>query len=207
MIDGGSERSDAADLLIGVLALQGDFAEHLTILESCGYRGVAVRSNDALERAGALIIPGGESTTMLKLIERFDMRETIQKRILGGMPVFGTCAGAIVLAERVSDGEPPLGVLPLDIERNAYGRQVDSFESEIDVPELGFAVRGVFIRAPVIKRLGAEMQPLAWWRDSPVLARGASSLVSTFHPEIAGEFRLHRYFVEDVCAASLQTAT
>lgn len=186
---------------IGVLVLQGDFAEHLSVLDSCGYRSTQVRSVEDLEGADALIIPGGESTTQLKLIDRYDLRDPIRKRVEGGMPVFGTCAGAIVLAERTSDGEPPLGVVPLQITRNAYGRQVDSFEADIEVPRLGGMVRGVFIRAPVIEDAGSG-DVLASWAERPVLVQLENVLVSTFHPELVQEPRIHRYFVDELCRSA-----
>jgi 5'-phosphate synthase pdxT subunit len=184
--------------MVGVLALQGDFAEHLEILKSCGYPSLTVRSNEDLEKVESLIIPGGESTTILKLIDRYEMRDPLTKRIAGGMPVFGTCAGAIVLADRVSDGERTLGVVPLELERNAYGRQRESFEADLDVPELGATVRGIFIRAPVIIDAGPATV-MAEWADRPVLVRSGKLLLSTFHPELAGELRVHKYFVEKIC--------
>jgi 5'-phosphate synthase pdxT subunit len=183
--------------MVGVLALQGDFAEHLEILRSCGYEAATVRSCDELESVDALIIPGGESTTLSRL-DRFEMRDALAKRIENGMPVFGTCAGAIVLASQVSDGERPLGVVDLQIERNAYGRQRDSFEADIDVPLLGGTVRGVFIRAPVITDPGSSTV-MAEWAGRPVLVRAGNLLMATFHPELAGEDRVHRYFVEEIC--------
>jgi pyridoxal 5'-phosphate synthase pdxT subunit len=184
--------------MVGVLALQGDFAEHLEVVRSCGYEAARVRSCEGLESVDALIIPGGESTTMLKLIDRFDMRDALVKRIEHGMPVFGTCAGAIVLASEVSDGERPLGVADVQIERNAYGRQRDSFEADIEVPQLGATVRGVFIRAPVIIGSGSSTV-MANWAGRPVLVRSGNLLMATFHPELAGEDRVHRYFVEEIC--------
>jgi pyridoxal 5'-phosphate synthase pdxT subunit len=188
------------DARIGVLALQGDFAEHLSVLTSCGYRSTEVRSAEDLEVVDALIIPGGESTTQLKLIDRYDLRDPLRKRTSGGMPVFGTCAGAIVLAQESSDGEPPLGVAPFRIIRNAYGRQVDSFEADIDVPRLGGTVRGVFIRAPIIEDSGSG-EVLAGWAGRPVLVQLDNVLVSTFHPELVQEPRIHRYFVEELCGS------
>ena len=187
--------------LIGVLALQGDFAEHLSVLESCGYRRMEVRSREDLERADALIIPGGESTTQLKLIDRYDLREPLFKRAEAGMPIFGTCAGAIVLATQTSDGEPPLRVVPLSIVRNAYGRQVDSFEADIEVPDLGRDVRGVFIRAPIIEDLGGG-SVMATFDGRPVLVRFHRVLAATFHPELVGESAIHEYFVEELCGDS-----
>lgn len=186
---------------IGVLVLQGDFAEHLKILARCGYRAAEVRSTQDLEAVNALIIPGGESTTILKLIDRCGLRDPLTKKITDGMPVFGTCAGAIVLAQRVSDGEPPLGLLDVTITRNAYGRQVDSFEADLEVEGFETPVRGVFIRAPVIDEMGAEVEIMASWGDRPVLVRSSNLLASTFHPELAGEHRIHKYFVEQMIAS------
>lgn len=182
---------------IGVLALQGDFAEHLGVLASCGYPARPVRSIEDLQTVDSLIIPGGESTTMLKLIDRYDLRDLLVKRIAGGMGVLGTCAGAILLADEVSDGETSLGVLPIRIRRNAYGRQAQSFEADIEVPELGSAVRGVFIRAPQITDAG-DTAVMATWAESPVLVRSGNLVACTFHPELVGEDRVHRWFVEQV---------
>ena len=202
---GLSSRGSEGFARLGVLALQGDFEAHLSMLASCGFQSFAVRSPLDLERAEALIVPGGESTAMLKLIDRFGLRNALTQRIQGGMPAFGTCAGAIVLAGSVSDGEPPLGVLPIQVERNAYGRQVDSFEADIDVTPLQRIVRGVFIRAPVITEAAEAVQVMAWWREHPVLVRYGRILASTFHPELTPDATIHRYFVEQLCAMSFGT--
>lgn len=180
-----------------MLALQGDFAEHLGLLASCGYAARPVRSVEDLQVVDSLIIPGGESTTMLKLIDRYDLRDLLVKRISAGMAVLGTCAGAILLAERVSDGETSLGVIPLAVRRNAYGRQAQSFEADVQVPQLECTVKGIFIRAPVIEDAG-EAEVMATWSGSPVLVRSGNLVACTFHPELAGEDRLHRWFVEQV---------
>lgn len=190
------------DPKIGVLALQGDFGAHLSVLAGLGYRSRIVRSCLDLDEVDALIIPGGESTTMLKLIDRYEMRDALVKRIEQGMPVLGTCAGAIVLADRVSDGERTLGVWDLQVERNAYGRQVESFEADIEVAGLDRTVRGIFIRAPIITD-AAGSEVLATWEGSPVLVRRGSLLAATFHPELAGEPRIHRWFVEHVCTGEV----
>lgn len=187
------------DPQIGVLALQGDFAAHLSVLESCGYRRSPVRSCMDLDQVDALIIPGGESTTMLKMIDRYEMRDALVKRVHSGMPVFGTCAGAIILADRVSDGEMTLGVWDLQVERNAYGRQSESFEADIEVKGLDGTVRGIFIRAPIIADAGGA-EVLATFGDRPVLVRNQTMLAATFHPELLGEARIHRWFVENLCA-------
>jgi 5'-phosphate synthase pdxT subunit len=185
---------------VGVLALQGDFAEHLRALRRCEVTGMLVRTPEDLERVDALILPGGESTTMLKLADRVGLREPLKKRIHGGMPAFGTCAGAIVMANRVSDGETPLGVLDLQVNRNAYGRQVDSFEADVEVE--GFAggpMRAVFIRAPVFEDPGKEVRVLAEWGGRPVVVRSDNILASAFHPELTDDERLHRWFLDEIC--------
>ena len=187
------------DPKIGVLALQGDFADHIPVLEFCGYRHFTVRSCMDLDQADALIIPGGESTTMLKMIDRYEMRDALVKRVEHGMPVFGTCAGAIVLAGRVSDGERTLGVWDLEVERNAYGRQSESFEADIEVAGLDEPVRGIFIRAPIISDAGGA-DVMATYGDRPVLVRKDNLMAATFHPELAGEARIHRWFVDNLCA-------
>src|SRR5205807_2429377 len=144
----------------GILALQGDFAEQRRALEACGTDAPEVRTAADLEHIDALIIPGGESTTILKLIDRYELREPLVKHIEAGLPVFGTCAGAIVLASRSSDGEPPLGVLDVAVRRNAYGRQRESFEAEVDVAGVG-TVPAIFIRAPVFEDPGEGVEVLA----------------------------------------------
>jgi 5'-phosphate synthase pdxT subunit len=181
----------------GVLALQGDFAEHCRALQACGTDPVEVRTIGDLERIDALIVPGGESTTMLKLIDRYELREPLVKHIEAGMPVFGTCAGAIVLASRASDGEPPLGVLDVTVRRNAFGRQRESFETEVDVAGVG-RVSAVFIRAPVFEDPGEEVEVLATWADRPVAVRAGALLAIAFHPELTGTLGMHRFFLEEI---------
>jgi 5'-phosphate synthase pdxT subunit len=184
---------------LGVLALQGDFAEHLKTLERLGVDAFEVRSQSDLEDADALIIPGGESTAIIKLIDRFDIRDALTKRLNDGMPVFGTCAGAIVLANDVSDGERPLGVIDLSVRRNAYGRQNESFEADIDLEGIeGGRFHAVFIRAPVFEGAGEGSQVLARWADQPVLIRSGRVLVSSFHPELTDDTRIHDYFLKSV---------
>ncbi|MEO7804645.1 MAG: pyridoxal 5'-phosphate synthase glutaminase subunit PdxT [Actinomycetota bacterium] len=187
---------------IGVLALQGDFERHIKALTGCGYESFEVRNRSELESADALVIPGGESTTMLKLIDRYDLRDTLVKLIGDGLPVFGTCAGAIVIATETSDGEQPLGVLDMDIERNAYGRQAESFEAVLEVADIkGGPIEAVFIRAPVINRVSDAARVLAWWADQPVLVVDGNIMVATFHPELSGDFRIHQYFVHSLVKA------
>lgn len=187
---------------VGVLALQGDFAEHLETLQRCGVSGFEVRTREQLEDAGALIIPGGESTTMLKLIDRFDLRDLLTKRLKEGMPALGTCAGAIVLARECLDGEPPLGVLDITVKRNAYGRQVESFECDLEVPAIeGGPMQVAFIRAPVITSVGEDVEVLASWADRPVLVRSGHILATAFHTEVTGETRLHCFFLDEMVNA------
>lgn len=185
---------------VGVLALQGDFAEHLQALDRCGADGREVRTAAALEDVEALVIPGGESTTMLKLMDRFELREPLRKRAQEGLPVFGTCAGAIVVALETSDGEEPLHLIDLAVRRNAYGRQRESFEAEVEVLGIeGGPVRAVFIRAPVFERVGSGVETLASWASRPALVRSGNILAGSFHPELTGDLRVHRFFLEEIC--------
>ncbi|HEX5014425.1 MAG TPA: pyridoxal 5'-phosphate synthase glutaminase subunit PdxT [Candidatus Limnocylindrales bacterium] len=180
---------------IGVLALQGAFREHLSTLQSIGVDGVAVRLPKDLDDVAGLIIPGGESTTMRKLIERWELRKPILELADSGAPIFGTCAGMIVLSRDIADGdEPVLPLLDVTVERNAFGRQLDSFEADLHVPVLGDQpVHGVFIRAPVIDRTGPDVDVLARLDDGRVVAVRERNVIATaFHPELAGETRFHR---------------
>jgi len=180
---------------IGVLALQGAFREHLDTLRSIGVEGVEVRLTEDLEHVSGLILPGGESTTMRKLIDRWGLRQPIMELAESGAPVFGTCAGMIVLAREIAGGEAPvLPLLDVTVERNAFGRQLDSFEGELSVPVLGdVPVHGVFIRAPIIDRVGPAVDVLARLDDGRVVAvRDRNVLATSFHPELAGETRFHR---------------
>ncbi len=180
---------------IGVLALQGAFREHLQTLASVGVEGVPVRLPSDLDGVSALIIPGGESTTIRRLIDRWELREPILRLAETGAPVFGTCAGMIVLAREIGGGEEPvLPLLDVTVERNAFGRQLDSFEADLDVPVLGDTpVHGVFIRAPVIERVGPGVDVLSRLDDGRIVAVRERNVVATsFHPELAGETRFHR---------------
>jgi pyridoxal 5'-phosphate synthase pdxT subunit len=180
---------------IGVLALQGAFREHLSTLASIGVEGVPVRLPSDLDDVSGLIIPGGESTTIRKLIERWGLREPILELAAGGAPIFGTCAGMIVLAREIAGGEEPvLPLLDVTVERNAFGRQLDSFEGELQVPVLGDQpVHGVFIRAPIIDRTGPDVDVLARLDDGRIVAVRERNVIATaFHPELAGETRFHR---------------
>ena len=180
---------------IGVLALQGAFREHLDTLRSIGVDAVAVRLPEDLEGVSGLILPGGESTTMRKLIDRWRLRQPVMRLAESGAPVFGTCAGMIVLAREIAGGEPPvLPLLDVTVERNAFGRQLDSFEAQLPVPVLGDRpVHGVFIRAPIIERVGPGVDVLASLPDGRVVAVRQRNVIATaFHPELAGEARFHR---------------
>lgn len=182
---------------IGVLALQGDFAAHVRALRSLGEDPREVRRSAELGGLDGLILPGGESTTLLNLMQDepwFDALRGFHDR---GGALFGTCAGAILLAREVRNpSQPSLGLLDAVIERNAYGRQVDSFETRIDAPAFGGSLLGTFIRAPRFLHLGRDVEVLARLGGEPVAVRQGRILAATFHPELAGEGRLHRYFSE-----------
>jgi pyridoxal 5'-phosphate synthase pdxT subunit len=180
---------------IGVLALQGAFREHLRTLASIGVEGVPVRLPHDLEDVAGLILPGGESTTMRQLIERWGLRQPILDLAASGAPIFGTCAGMIVLASEIAGDESPiLPLLDVTVERNAFGRQLDSFEADLSVPVLGDQpFHGVFIRAPVIERTGPDVDILARLDDGRIVAVRERNIIATaFHPELAGETRFHR---------------
>jgi pyridoxal 5'-phosphate synthase pdxT subunit len=180
---------------IGVLALQGAFREHLQTLESIGVDGVPVRLPSDLEGVAGLILPGGESTTMRNLIERWGLARPILDLAASGAPLFGTCAGMIVLSRQiVGDEIPVLPLLDVSVVRNAFGRQLDSFEAELSVPVLGDTpVHAVFIRAPVIETVGPDVDVLARLDDGRIVAvRQRNVLATSFHPELAGETRFHR---------------
>jgi len=180
---------------IGVLALQGAFREHLQTLGAIGVEGVSVRLPADLDDVAGLILPGGESTTMRKLIDRWGLRQPILDLAAAGAPIFGTCAGMIVLAREIVGGEEPiLPLIDVSVRRNAFGRQLDSFEADLPVPVLGDQpVHGVFIRAPIIERTGADVDVLARLDDGRIVAvRERNILATAFHPELAGETRFHR---------------
>ncbi|HEX9044595.1 MAG TPA: pyridoxal 5'-phosphate synthase glutaminase subunit PdxT [Candidatus Limnocylindrales bacterium] len=180
---------------IGVLALQGAFIEHVQTLRAIGVEPVEVRLPEDLEGLSGLIIPGGESTTMRKLIDRWGLRRPILDLAASGAPIFGTCAGMIVLARDIAGGEEPvLPLLDVRVERNAFGRQLDSFEAQLDVPILGDQpVHAVFIRAPIIERTNGAVDVLAQLEDGRIVAVRERNIIATsFHPELAGETRFHR---------------
>ncbi len=191
---------------IGVLALQGDVREHVRALEESGAHAQTVRRPAELDAVDALVIPGGESTTMDKLVRAFDLQAPLRKRIESGMPVYGSCAGMIMLADRIADARPDqetLGGLDITVRRNAFGRQVDSFEEDVAFEGLEAPVRAVFIRAPWVEDVGADVRVLARVGQGPAagrivaVAQGAL-LATSFHPEVTGDHRVHAMFVRIV---------
>jgi 5'-phosphate synthase pdxT subunit len=194
---------------IGVFALQGDVREHLRVLTDLGVDAFTVRRPDELARCDALVLPGGESTTMYKLARTFDLFEPLAERIHGGMPTFGTCAGMIMLADRIQDGiagQETLGGLDITVRRNAFGRQVDSFEGDIAFDGLGDPVHAVFIRAPWVEEAGPDVEILARVPSGEaagriVAVRQGSLMATSFHPEVGSDDRIHRHFVDHVLQA------
>ncbi len=178
---------------IGVLAVQGNFREHAAMLQRLGAEAVEVRVPEHLEGLDGLVIPGGESTTFMRLMRLYGLDEAVRR--FGG-PVFGTCAGMIVLADRVDGGEPLLSLVDIAVQRNAYGRQVDSFEADLAVTGMDEAFRGVFIRAPVVVSTGAGVEVLAEHDGVPVLLREGRFLVASFHPELTDDTRVHERFLD-----------
>lgn len=186
---------------VGVLALQGAVRPHVAILASLGATPVEVRTPAQLADVEALVLPGGESTTMSKLLDTSGLREPLAQRLADGMPALGTCAGMILLAREVLDGRPDqrsLGVVDIVVRRNAFGRQVDSFEADLAVAGDDVPLHAAFIRAPVIEQAGPEVDVLASIGDRPVLARQGSVIVASFHPELTDERRLHTLMLEEI---------
>ena len=186
---------------VGVLALQGAVREHLAAIREVGAEPVEVRLPRDLVNLDALVLPGGESTTMRKLIDEYGLREPIMSLARSGAPMLGTCAGMILLADRITEGdEPVFALLDVEVRRNGYGRQLDSFESDVDVPALGDEpLHGVFIRAPVVTRVGPRAEVLARDADgTPVAVRQGRVLATAFHPELTGDRRLHRLLVSTI---------
>lgn len=184
---------------IGILAVQGDVREHANALREVGAEPVEVRLPRDLVGLDALILPGGESTTMRKMIDLYGLREPIVALAHAGAPVYGTCAGMILLADRIADGdEPVLRLLDITVERNAYGRQLDSFEADLAIPSLGDEpLHGVFIRAPVVSQVGPEVEVLARDTDGrPIAVRQGRVIATAFHPELTPDRRLHRLLLE-----------
>lgn len=196
---------------IGVLAVQGDVREHVAALTSAGALAVTVRRPSELAAVDGLVVPGGESTTMDKLVRAFDLQQPLREAIAGGLPVYGSCAGMIMLADRLVDGaagQQTLGGMDITVRRNAFGRQVDSFEEDLHIHQLGGEpLRAVFIRAPWVEDAGEAVQVLARVEEGPaagriVAARQGDLLATSFHPEVTRDHRVHAYFVDVVRRAS-----
>ena len=189
---------------VGVLALQGDTREHLAALREAGAQTSTVRRRNELDAVDALVIPGGESTTISLLLREFDLLEPLRQRLAAGMPAYGSCAGMILLAGEILDaGEPgreasALGAIDMTVRRNAFGRQVDSFEGDIDFTGLDGPVHAVFIRAPWVERVGPQVQVLARTGEHIVAVRQGVVLATAFHPEVTGDRRVHKLFVDIV---------
>lgn len=186
---------------IGVLALQGDTREHLSALRAAGAEASTVRRLSELDAVDGLVIPGGESTTMSHLLRELDLLEPLRRRLVDGMPAYGSCAGMILLATEILDaGAPgrealPLGAIDMTVRRNAFGRQVDSFEGDIDFAGLDGAIHAVFIRAPWVERVGADVEVLAQAGGRIVAVRQGPLMATAFHPEVTGDRRVHQLFV------------
>ena len=193
---------------VGVLALQGDVREHIAALRSCEVEAVAVRRASEIESIDALVLPGGESTTIAQLADIFGIFDLIKNKINNGMPVYGSCAGMILLADQILDakeGQKSFGGLDITVRRNAFGRQVDSFESDIAFADgSDELIRAVFIRAPWVEKVSDSVQVLAAIDTHPVAVRSETALATSFHPEITSDNRIHRYFIEQVARPALQ---
>jgi 5'-phosphate synthase pdxT subunit len=188
---------------IGVLALQGDFREHIAALSAVGVEAIPVKTEVEINSVDALVLPGGESTTIAKLARIFGVFDLIKSKIASGLPVYGSCAGLILLANQILDGaegQETFGGLEITARRNAFGRQVDSFEGEIDFKGLG-KLNGVFIRAPWVEEVGSSVEVLATSHGHPVAVKQGNILATSFHPELTSDHAVHRYFVEEICKA------
>ena len=193
---------------IGVLALQGDFREHRKVVEHLGYSACLVRRPGDIDEIDGLIIPGGESTTISKLLRKWDLFELIRDEAENGLPLFGTCAGLILMAKEVVNGPPTLSLMDITLKRNAYGRQIESFESELEFRSVGGgaerngSIKGVFIRAPQVTRVGSSVKRLATHEGLPVLLRQDNLLGATFHPELTDDPGIHEYFLREMVRKS-----
>lgn len=189
---------------IGVLALQGAVAEHIRSITAAGAEGVSIKRVEQLETIDGLIIPGGESTTIGKLMRKYGFIDAIREFSASGKPLFGTCAGLIVLAKEINSGEEAhLGLMDIKVARNAFGRQRESFETELAVKGIEEPIRAVFIRAPLILEVGTGVDVLSTYNEEIVTARQGHLLVASYHPELTDDYRLHQYFVEMVKEAAL----
>lgn len=188
---------------VGVLALQGDFREHIAALSAIGVDAVAVKTESEINSVDALVLPGGESTTIAKLARIFGVFDLIKSKISSGLPVYGSCAGLILLSNKILDGvegQETFGGLDITSRRNAFGRQVDSFEGEIEFSGIG-KLNGVFIRAPWVEEVGSSVTVLATSHGHPVAVKQGNILATSFHPELTTDYAVHRYFVEELCQA------
>ncbi|PNS35927.1 pyridoxal 5'-phosphate synthase glutaminase subunit PdxT [Mesotoga sp. B105.6.4] len=184
---------------IGVLGIQGAIQEHLLALNSAGAEAIWVKDSKELSSVKALVMPGGESTTMIRLLKRFEMWELLEERLKSGMPAFATCAGMILLSKAIENvsNQDSLSALDISVKRNGYGRQINSFETDIQIDEIGTEpFRAVFIRAPKIESTGREVAVLASYDGSPVLVRQNRVIAASFHPELTDDLRIHKYFLE-----------
>jgi pyridoxal 5'-phosphate synthase pdxT subunit len=187
---------------LGVLALQGDVREPLAALDRLGVKGTSVRRREELDACDALVIPGGESTAMWRLARTFELLDPLRERVRGGMPALGTCAGMVLLADRLLDaaqGQETIGGLDITVRRNAFGRQTESFETDLEVTGLDETVHGVFIRAPWVEEIGPGVEVLASVGEHPVAVRQNQLMATSFHPEVNADDRLHRLFVDTCC--------
>jgi 5'-phosphate synthase pdxT subunit len=189
-------------LQVGVLGIQGDIQEHLRIVENLGHRAIWIKNPEQLDSIQALIMPGGESTTMIRLMKVFSLWDRVKNKVHSGMPVFATCAGMVILSESIENypHQETMGLLPVRIERNGYGRQVDSFETEIEIPyiENDRQLLAVFIRAPRIIGTHGSVDILATYKNDPVLVEYKNILAASFHPELTDDTRIHEYFLRKI---------
>jgi 5'-phosphate synthase pdxT subunit len=190
-------------MLVGVLALQGDFREHLAMLDALEVNGKAVKTAEEINAIDGLIIPGGESTTLSKLAKAFDLFDLLKSKIQEGLPTYGSCAGMIMLADEIiepASGQQSFGGIPMKVKRNAFGSQVESFEEELAVKGLDSAYRGVFIRAPWVEQVSDQVEVLATvnraGEDHPVMVAYRNCMATSFHPEITSDTRIHEYFLK-----------
>ncbi len=184
---------------IGVSGVQGDFREHKIALEKLGVEVIVVNKPEQLDEISGLIIPGGESTTMIRIMKKIGLFEKLREKIKEGFPVYGTCAGLIVLAKKIENyPQESLGVIDIDVVRNAYGRQVDSFDEEIEIKGLEEKFKAIFIRAPKVVQWGSNVEVLAYLGNDPVLLKEKNVLVSSFHPELTDDLRIHKMFLDMV---------
>jgi 5'-phosphate synthase pdxT subunit len=193
---------------VGLLALQGDVREHVSSLIACGVDPISVRRSSEIDQIDALVLPGGESTTIAQLAEVFGIYDQLKARIAAGMPVYGSCAGMILLANEILDakvGQKTFGGLNITVRRNAFGRQVDSFESDISFNDGSTEmIKAVFIRAPWVERVGDGVEVLATVENHAVAVRSKTLLATSFHPELTADHRIHRYFIEEVARPALE---